>query len=53
MIGTQFVIVSSLAALAARLEGSNAIIAGIAVNIAVAIGVAVGGRVGDSSPPVF
>lgn len=53
MIGTQFVIVSGLAALAAHLEGSTAMIAGIAVNLAVAIGVAVGGRVGDSSPPVF
>lgn len=52
-MGTPFVIASGLAALAAHLEGSTAMIAGIAVNLAVAIGVAVGGRVGDSSPPVF
>lgn len=47
--GTQMFVVFGLAALAAHLEGSTAMIASSAVNLAVAIGVAVGGRVGSSS----
>ena len=48
--GTQFAMLSGLAALAAYLEGGTEMIASGAVNVAGAIGVAVGGQVGDSSP---
>lgn len=48
-LGTQISVVFGLAALAAHLEGSTAMIASSAVNLAAAIGVAVGGRVGSSS----